>query len=135
MFAHDPSWKDVRTFALPRVSKPRLTGERFTKPEKFSPKKYLEDSLGVMKGKGDFEVVIQFDSWGSDLVQGRKWHESQEFRELSDGGSELRMRLSGLEEIERSVLSWGTHATVVKPKALADRVRKTAEELVRRYAG
>jgi predicted DNA-binding transcriptional regulator YafY len=45
------------------------------------------------------------------------------------------MRLSGLEEIERSVLSWGTHATVVKPKALAERVRRTAEELVKRYQG
>ena len=116
-----------------KVSKPRLTGERFARPKKFSPKKYLEDSLGVMKGKEDFEVVIQFDSWGSDLVRGRKWHESQEFTELPGGGSQLRMRLSGLEEIERSVLSWGTHATVVKPKALAERVRKTAEEVVKRY--
>jgi len=43
------------------------------------------------------------------------------------------MRLSALEEIERSVLNWGRHATVVKPKALADRARKTAEELVKRY--
>jgi len=93
----------------------------------------LEDSLGVMKGKEDFEVVIQVDSWGSDLVRGRKWHESQEFTELPGGGSQLRMRLSGLEEIERSVLSWGTHATVVKPKALAERVRRTAEQLVKRY--
>ena len=39
-----------------------------------------------------------------------------------------------MEEIERSVLSWGTHATVVKPKALAERVRKTGEELAKRYA-
>jgi len=80
-------------------------------------------------------VVIQFDSWGSDLVRGRKWHESQEFTELPGGGSELRMRLSGLEEIERAVLSWGTHATVVKPKALAERVRKTAEEVAKKYQG
>jgi predicted DNA-binding transcriptional regulator YafY len=135
LFAHDTSRSEVRTFALPRVGKPRLTGERFTKPKNFSPKKYLEDSLGVMKGKEDFEVVIQFDSWGTDLVRSRKWHESQEFTEMPGGGSQLRMRLSGLEEIERSVLSWGTHATVVKPKALAERVRKTAEEVAQKYQG
>ena len=133
LFAHDVARKAVRTFALPRVGKPRLTGERFRKPKNFSPKKYLKDSLGVMKGEEDFEVVIQFDSWGTDLVRSRQWHESQEFTELPGGGSQLRMRLSGLEEIERSVLSWGTHATVVKPKALAERVRRTAEELVKRY--
>ena len=43
------------------------------------------------------------------------------------------MRLSGLEEIERSVLNWGTHATVVKPKALAERVGKIGRELAQRY--
>ena len=88
-----------------------------------------------MKGEEYFEVVIQFDSFGTDLVRSRKWHESQEFAELPGGGSQLQMRLSGLEEIERSVLSWGTHATVVKPKALAERVRRTAEEVVKRYPG
>lgn len=30
-------------------------------------------------------------------------------------------------------MTWGAHATVVRPKALADRIRKTAEELVGRY--
>ena len=30
-------------------------------------------------------------------------------------------------------MSWGTLATVVKPKVLAERVRKTAEQLVNRY--
>ena len=60
-----------------------------------------------MKGEEDYEVVIEFDSYGTDLVRGRKWHESQEFTELPGGGSRLRMRLSGLEEMERSVLNWG----------------------------
>ena len=71
-----------------------------------------------MKGEEDYEVVIEFDSYGTDLVGGRKWHASQEFTELPGGGSQLRMRLSGLEEIERSVLNWGRHATMIKPKAL-----------------
>jgi predicted DNA-binding transcriptional regulator YafY len=88
-----------------------------------------------MKGEEDFEVVIQFDSCGTDLVRSRRWHESQEFTEMRGGGSQLRMRLSGLEEIERSVLSWGTHATVVRPKALAERVKRTAEEVAKRYQG
>src|SRR5262249_51308111 len=93
----------------------------------------LKDSLGVMKGEEDYEVVIEFDLYGTDLVRGRKWHTSQEFAELPGGGSQLRMRLSALEEIERSVLNWGRHATVVRPKALAERVRRTPEELVKRY--
>jgi hypothetical protein len=31
-------------------------------------------------------------------------------------------------------MSWGAHATVVRSRALADRIHKTAEELVKRYS-
>jgi predicted DNA-binding transcriptional regulator YafY len=43
------------------------------------------------------------------------------------------MRLSGLEEIEQHVLSWGTHAHVVGPHELRARVAKVAADLVKRY--
>jgi hypothetical protein len=42
------------------------------------------------------------------------------------------MRLNSIEEIERWVLAWGVHATVVRPKALADRVQKIGQKLARR---
>jgi predicted DNA-binding transcriptional regulator YafY len=88
----------------------------------------------VMKGNGDHEVVIEFDPWAADVVRGRQWHSSQQVTDLPDGGSRMTMRLSALEEVERWVLSWGTHATVISPLALANRVRSIAAALVHRYA-
>ena len=85
-------------------------------------------------GKDDYEVVIDFNAWATDFVRSRHWHSSQEFSELPDGCSRLRLRLNSMEEIERWVLTWGVHATVVRPKALADRLRKIGEEFCRRYA-
>jgi predicted DNA-binding transcriptional regulator YafY len=35
--------------------------------------------------------------------------------------------------MERWVLSWGTHATVIRPIALAERIQKTVAELQERY--
>ncbi|MSU21722.1 MAG: WYL domain-containing protein [Pedosphaera sp.] len=43
------------------------------------------------------------------------------------------MRLNNLEEMERWILGWGTHATVVRPQALVERIRKIADELRKRY--
>jgi hypothetical protein len=43
------------------------------------------------------------------------------------------MRLSAFEEVERWVLSWGTHATVLKPEALALRVGTIVRQLTERY--
>jgi len=77
---------------------------------------------------------VEFDAWATDLLRGRRWHSSQEFMELKDGCSRLRFRLNSIEEMERFVLSFGTHATVVRPKELVVRMEKTAQALAKRYA-
>jgi hypothetical protein len=89
----------------------------------------------VFKGGDDYEVVIDFDSWAADLVRGRRWHSSQELTELPGRQIRLRMRLNSIEEAERWVLSWGTHATVIRPQALAIRLCDVAVELRDRYKG
>lgn len=134
LFAFDVDRQAMRTFVLTRLRLPELTDERFTLKQKFDLNEYLRGSLAVFKGGDDYEVVLDFDAWAGDLIRGRRWHSSQELTELPGGEVRLRLRLNSLEEAERWALTWGAHATVVRPKALAERIRKTAEELARRYA-
>ena len=133
LFAFDVNRQAIRTFSLSRLADPKLGTKRFTVPEAFDPDEYLRGSFSVYKGKDDYEVVIDFDAWATDLVRSRHWHSSQEFSELPDGCSRLRLRLNSMEEIERWVLTWSVHATVVRPKALADRLRQIGGEFCRRY--
>jgi predicted DNA-binding transcriptional regulator YafY len=133
LLAHDLARKAVRTFVLGRMREAVLLDDHFQKPKDFDPRKMLGGSLGVMSGKGDYQVVIEMDAWLTDVLRGRRWHPSQEVAELPGGGSQVRMRLSGLEEIEQHVLSWGTHAHVVGPHELRDRVAKVAAKLLKRY--
>lgn len=133
LFAFDIKRQAMRTFVLTRLRQAELTGERFTLPKKFDPNEYLRGSFGVFKGDDDYEVVIDFDAWGTDLIRGRKWYATQEFIELWSGCSRLQVRLNNIEEMERWVLSWGTHATVIRPIGLAERICKTVAELRQRY--
>jgi len=135
LLAHDVRRGAMRTFVLNRMREPALTNERFAVPKGFEPRKYFEKSLGVMSGTGNYEVVIEMDAWLTDVLRGRRWHPSQEVSELAHGGSQLRMQLSALEEIEQYVLSWGTHARVVGPPELRERVVKVAREVAKRYSG
>lgn len=112
-----------------------MTTERFTKPKEFNPDEYLKGSLNVFKGNEDFKVVIEFDAWATDLVRGRQWHASQELEEHQEGGSRLRVRLNSMEEIERWILNWGIHATVLGPTQLVTRIAETTENLANRYQG
>lgn len=134
LFAFDVNRKAMRTFVLSRLSGLELAPEKFAPDQKFDPDEYLKGSFTVFKGKEDYEVVIEFDIWATDLIRGRKWHASQNFTELPNGTSRLTMRLNNIEEMEQWVLSWGLHATVVRPAELAQRLRQTIAGLAKRYA-
>lgn len=134
LFALDVKREALRTFALTRLRTPELTHKTFTVSRKFDLNEHLRGSLSVFKGGDDYEVVVDFDAWSADLVRGRRWHSSQELTELPGRQVRLRIRLNSLAEAERWVLSWGTHATVVRPQTLADHISKIAATLHERYA-
>ncbi len=134
LLAYDLQREAIRTFVLGRMREPMVMNERFVRPKDFDPKQHFRQSLGVMSGTADYEVVIEMDEWLTDILRGRRWHPRQVWTELPGGGSQLRLRLSCLEEIEQYVLSWGAHANVVGPHELVERVAATARALVSRYA-
>lgn len=135
LFAFDHGRKAVRTFAPARMREVRETGETFAKPQKFSLEQRLRDSFGVHSAEGEFAVCLRFDAEIADYIREKRWHPSQESRDLADGGLELRLKLSSLAEVERWVLAWAGRAVVVSPRELVERVREGARKLAERHAG
>ena len=132
LFAFDHLRQDIRTFAPARIKSMKLTGKTFDRPQKFSLEKRLRNSFGVHSAQGEFQVAIRFNELVADYIREKRWHDSQQLVEQKDGGVELRLKLSSLEEIERWVLSWAGNAVVIKPKELAGMVKKSAENILRR---
>jgi len=130
LFAYDHARKDVRTFVPARIQSAQPTGKTFERSQKFSLEKRLRDSFGVHSGEGEYEVVIRFDARVADYIREKRWHESQQLKELKGGGVELRMKLSSLIEIERWILSWGGDAKVLKPRELVEAVRDSARRIL-----
>jgi proteasome accessory factor B len=135
LFGFDVSRKAMRTFVLARLSKPVLTKKGFTVSQKFDLNKHLAGSLGLYRGEDDYEVVVELDAWAADDVRGRRLHSSQELTELAKGTLRVRLRLNSLEEVERWILSMGTHATVVRPEKLRERLFRATQVLFERYGG
>ncbi|MEY2466032.1 MAG: hypothetical protein QOD03_553, partial [Verrucomicrobiota bacterium] len=130
LFAYDHDRKDIRTFVPARVLAVKQTGKIFERPQKFSLDKRLRGSFGVHSGEGEYKVVIRFSARVADYVREKKWHESQQLRELKDGGVELSLQLSGLAEVERWILSWAGEAVVIQPRELADSVKQAARKIL-----
>jgi len=53
---------------------------------------------------------------------------------LPKGRLPVKLELSSLEEMEKWILSFGKHATVIEPKELREWVEKIGRELADRYA-
>jgi predicted DNA-binding transcriptional regulator YafY len=130
LFAFDHLRKDIRTFAPGRIQSVKMTGRHFQRLQKFSLEKRLRDSFGVHSGEGEFDVVIRFEARVADYIREKKWHESQELRELKNGGVELRLKLSGLAEVQRWVLGWGGDAKVIQPKELVENIKLVAKKIL-----
>jgi len=60
-------------------------------------------------------------------------HASQQLTDRPDGTLRVTMTLNNLEEVERWVLSFGEHGTVVKPQDLRERAGKIGRELAKKY--
>ena len=130
LFAFDQARKDFRKFVPARILAVRETGKIFERSQKFSLEKELRDSFGVHSGEGEFEVVIRFNARAADYIREKKWHESQQLRELQGGGVELKLKLSSLVEIERWILSWAGDAKVLKPRELREAIRRSARKIL-----
>ena len=130
LFAFDHARKDIRKFVPARIQEIKPTGKTFERSKKFSLEKELRDSFGVHSGEGQFDVVIQFTARAADYIREKKWHESQQLRELKNGGVELSLKLSSLVEIERWILNWGGDAKVVKPRELIESIRQAARKIL-----
>jgi predicted DNA-binding transcriptional regulator YafY len=135
LIGHDLARDAMRTFSLARLSDAELLPDAFERPTDFDINDYLAGSFGIFKAGDDFEVVLEFDKWAAQLVSERNWHPSQQLTNLAKGAGRMTLRLDNLEEVERWVLSWGAHCTVIRPKRLVQRVLKAARSLLKKYEG
>jgi hypothetical protein len=85
------------------------------------------------KEKRTHEVHIHFEGHATRVVGERLWHATQAIRKLNPDGSvfEFQADLSGLEEITRWVLSWGSKARVLGPPELVKRVREELKGMMK----
>jgi proteasome accessory factor B len=135
LLGHDTERDGLRQFALTRIGTVTVTDRRFTRPADFSAEKYFARSFGAFAGEGDHRVRLRFDAAVAGRVRERFWHDSQEIRELADGGLELKLRLGDLAEVARWVLGWGEHVEALGPAELRRRIAATSRQVAAMHAG
>lgn len=136
LIGHDLDRREMRKFALQRLSGLTMLKTRFEREAKFSVRDYLSSGFGVWSYGPEAqrcEVRIRFTGWAARVVAERHWHASQSITPLKEDGSEIEFRaeLAGLEEITRWVLGHGRHAEVLAPAKLRNAVQAEARAMLK----
>jgi predicted DNA-binding transcriptional regulator YafY len=129
-FCHER--KEVRTFALDRIVELGLTGEKSRRLADFSLDDYFSSSWVLERGEPT-KVVIEFDPEQAKYVRGRQWHQSQQCEEQPGGSLRMTLVIGSLGEIMRWVMSFGSHARVLEPPDLRERVEMELAAALRSY--
>jgi predicted DNA-binding transcriptional regulator YafY len=134
LIAYDLKRDALRTFALPRMSRVKVSNVRFERPLGFDGSSHLKQSFGIWSMDGDTTrhlVRVELRNYAARLAQERRWHPTQECETLNAKGTrvEVRFEVGRLEEVLRWVLSFGSQAKVLGPPLLAKMVRDEIEAM------
>ena len=120
----------IRIFALDRMLDLKETKKLFTPLPNFSLPEFLSGSMGIEAGSASEEVKIRFDNYQARFIRERRWHESQRLEDQNDGSLIVHLKVSGLGEVKRWVLSFGCHAEVLSPESLREQVKEEIRRAV-----
>ncbi len=126
VIGHHHGRDEQRCLKLNRFTKVEPTRAAYTIPKDFD----LDDQLGyawqMIRGSKRYNIELWFSPEFAETIADTHWHSTQEIRWHEDGSMHFRCKVDGLDEIVWWVMSMGPHCRVLKPKALANRVRDMA---------
>ena len=123
----------IRTFALTRLSRPKVLKQTFRRPADFSLSKMMKDSFMAFETGKTLTVRLRLDDFAARLASERVWHKSQKLRPLPGGGAEMTLEVGVAPDLENWILGWGSHAVVLEPPELREEIASTARAMALQY--
>ncbi len=125
----------IRTFSLARILALQANEQHFNRPEHLDFQSLFASHFGIHWGKGSIEVSLRFQPQAATYIRERRWHPSQNIKELANGALVLTMTVNHLLELKRWVLSWGAAVEVLAPPQLVAEMQVDTMAMHKLYQG
>jgi predicted DNA-binding transcriptional regulator YafY len=134
LVAQDSRTAETKLYRIARFQKVEVLEREITCDRSLSIREFLGNAWTVKRGERDWHVEIEFAAEIAEVVAETRHHPTQEIEFRKNGSAVMRCCVSGLDEIQWFVLSFGPRAKVRKPRELAEQVRILAQETTQLYA-
>ena len=117
LIAYVPAYTEVRTFAVERIRKVSVQEATFEPVAELDSNPF-KNSLGVFLGGTTCKVQLRFHPQIAPLVKERAWHESQQFKDRSDGSVVMTLEVTDDYALRNWILGFGRFVRVLRPAPL-----------------
>jgi predicted DNA-binding transcriptional regulator YafY len=133
VIAFDRLRRAMRDFQAGRIESLTPLSEWFERPSNWNSGEYLSKGFLMTRGGKLTQVEIVFDAYQSQWIRERgKFHPLEKREELEDGRLKLSFKIgqNGLEAVVRFCMTYAGHFEVLRPKRLAEMIRKKARKVL-----
>ena len=134
VIAFDHLRNGIRTFHVGRIKSYQVLTSRFEPQPGFSIQEWIGSAFQAEGGDQPVEVVIWFDEHQARWIRERQWHGTARLEPQPDGSLILRLLTSGLGEVKRWVMQYGSHAVVIAPEGLRKEIEEEVRKLLALYS-
>lgn len=131
-FVRASRFGSIRILAVERVQELFPLDEVFDYPDDFDPEALLESSF-ELTFDDPVTAKIWFSARQAPYVEERRWAAAQEIEHNEDGSIELTLTTSGVFDLKKWVLSFGSEAQVLEPADLASEISAEIEKMAENY--
>lgn len=134
LFVNATKFSDILILAVERIAELTITGDKFVYPQDFQPEERLESAFNITMGD-ELTCKIWFSSDQARYIKERRWSPNQKITIQKDGSIILKMTTSGLWDVKRWVMMYGSEAEVLEPEALRQAIVDDLATMQARYTG
>jgi len=135
LLALDHKDKQVKSFALDRLTDLEITRRNFHYPADFNVNEHFRYCFGIISPNSNKpeEVILSFDPYQGKFIKSLPLHDSQQI--LADNEDEFRIKLTLFltHDFFMEILSYGANVEIIKPQSLMDDVKKSAADVLGLY--
>lgn len=130
LVAKDQKDNTIKTFGLDRMTNPAQKSKKFTFPDLSVLKNKFNHCFGVITpDEGEPETIeLSFTPFQAKYIKTMPLHHSQEIIEDNETHCLIKLKLFNTIDLRMEILSYGKEVKVIKPKTLANQIKKMHEE-------
>jgi predicted DNA-binding transcriptional regulator YafY len=132
VFARVVKYMSISILAVERIKKLTVLETRYEYPSEFNPEEIL-DSVSILSFGDPMAARIWFSPEQAPYIKNRQWAPEQEINEQADGSIILSISTTGLFDVKKWILSFGSAAKVLGPEHFVREVNEEILKMIKAY--